>query len=154
MSFLVIMKKFGFKIVPLNLNLLSIEGTLMMYSCFFCSKHHIGKFQNYLNRQHKNIRITSETDNRNSISFLDIKIIRDNNKFMISVYGKPTFSRVFINFGSFIPNSYKYDLLFTLLHRAFNFYSNFELFHQKIDKLFLKITVTPNVVLIFVSKST
>ena len=33
--FFVIMKKFGFKIVLLNLNLLSIEGTLMIHSYFF-----------------------------------------------------------------------------------------------------------------------
>ena len=59
---------------------------------------------------------------------------RDNNKFMTSVYRKPTFSGVFSNFGSFIPKSYKYNLLFTLLHRAFKLCSNFERFHQEIDK--------------------
>ena len=38
----------------------------------FRSKHHIKKFQNYLNRQHKSIKFTSDTENGNSISFLDI----------------------------------------------------------------------------------
>ena len=47
----------------------------------FRSKH-IEKFQNYLNRHHKNIKFTSETKNENSISFLDIKITSENNKFM------------------------------------------------------------------------
>ena len=101
----------------------------------FRSKHLIEKFRNYLSRQHKNIKFTSETENENSISFLDIKITRENNKFMTSVYRKPTFSGVFTNFGSFIPKSYKYNLLFTLLHRAFKLCSNFECFHQEIDKL-------------------
>ena len=101
----------------------------------FPSKHHIEKFRNYLNRQHKNIKFTSETENENCISFLDIKITRDNNKFMTSVYRKPTFTGVFTNFGSFIPKSYKYNLLFTLLHRGFKLCSNFEPFHQEIDKL-------------------
>ena len=45
------------------------------------------------------------------------------------------FNLVLANFGSFIPKSYKYNLLFTLLHRAFKFCSNFERFHQDIDKL-------------------
>ena len=54
---------------------------------------------------------------------------------MTSVYRKPTFSGVFTNFGSFIPKSYKYNLLFALLHRAFKLCSNFERFHQEIDKL-------------------
>ena len=101
----------------------------------FRSKHHIEKFRNYLNRQHKNIEFTSETENRNSISFLDIKITRDNNKFMTSVYRKPTFGGLFTNFRGFSPKSYKYNLLFTLLHRAFRLCSIFERFHQKIDKL-------------------
>ena len=30
---------------------------------------------------------------------------------------------------------YKHNLLLTLLHRAFKFFSNFELFHQEIDKM-------------------
>ena len=101
----------------------------------FRSKQHIEKFRNYLNRQHKNIKFTSETENENSIAFLDIKITRDNNKIMTSVYRKPTFSGVFTNFESFIPKSYKYNLLFTLLHRAFKLGSYFERFHQEIDKL-------------------
>ena len=73
----------------------------------FRSKHHIKKFRNYLNCQHNNIKFISETENENFISFLDIKITRDINKFMTSVYRKPTFSGVFTNFGSFILKSYK-----------------------------------------------
>ena len=45
------------------------------------------------------------------------------------------FCWVFTNFESIIPKSYKYNLLFTLLHRAFNLCSSFEYFHQGIDKL-------------------
>ena len=108
-----------------------VDNTFLL----FRSKHHIEKFRNYLNRQRKNIKLTSETENENCISFLDIKTTRDNNKFMTSVYRKPIFSGVFTNFGSFIPKSYKYNLLFTLLHRAFKLCSNFERFHQEIDKL-------------------
>ena len=97
----------------------------------FCSKHHITKFRNYLNRKHKNIRFTSGIENENSISFLDVKISRDNNKFTTSVCRKPTFSGVFTNFGSFIPKSYKFNLLFTSSHRALKLCSNLELFHQE-----------------------
>ena len=86
----------------------------------FCLKHCIKKFQNYLNHQHKNIRFISETENKNSISFLDIEISRDNNKFTASVYGKPTFSGVFTNFSevftnSFIWKSSKYNLIVVYL---------------------------------------
>ena len=81
------------------------------------------------------IRFTSETENKNSISFFEIKISRNNNKLTTSVYRKPIVSEVFTKFGSFIPKSYKYSLLFTFLHKAFKVCSNFELFHQQMDKL-------------------
>ena len=58
-----------------------------------------------------------------------------NNKFMTSVYRRPSFSGVLSNFGSFITTSYKYNLLFTLLHRTFKLCSNFKRFHLEIDKL-------------------
>ena len=101
----------------------------------FCLKHHIKKFRNYLNCQQKNIRFTSGTENGNSISFLDIKISRDNNKFTTLVCRKLTFSGVFTNFGSFTLKSYKYNLLFILLHRTIKLCSNFALFPPEIDKL-------------------
>ena len=71
----------------------------------------------------------------NNLSFLDIKIARENKKFTTSVYCKPKFSGTFTNFESFIPSSYKYALIFTLLHRALKLCSNFELFHPKIENL-------------------
>ena len=81
-------------------------------SLHFCTKHHTENVRNDLNRHHENIRFTYEIENWNSISFFGIKISRGKNKFMISVYLKQTFSRVLTNFGSFIPKSYKYNLLF------------------------------------------
>ena len=102
----------------------------------FRSKEHIEKFYLYLNCQHPNIRFTSEIEENNSISFLDIKINRHNNRFLTSVYGKPTFSGVFTNFDSYIPLSYKSGLISSLLYRAFKLCSNIEIFHQEI--IFLK----------------
>ena len=85
----------------------------------FRSKEHIEKFCLYLNCQHPNIKFTSEIEENNSISFLDIKINRDNIRFLTSVYRKPTFSGVFTNFDSYIPLSYKPGLMSSLLYRAF-----------------------------------
>ena len=93
----------------------------------FRSKDHIEKFRCYLNCQHP----TSEIEENNSISFLDIKIASVNNSFSTSIYRKVTFSGVFTNLESFIPVSYKSNLTFTLLFRAFKLRSNFELFHQE-----------------------
>ena len=49
----------------------------------------IQKFKYYLNLQHANIKFTSEVEMNNSLSFHDIKIVRENNKFTTSVYRKP-----------------------------------------------------------------
>ena len=70
-----------------------------------------------------------------SLSFVDIKISRENNKFVTSVYGKPTFSGVFTNFKSFIPDIYKCGFIETLLHRSFRLCSNYEKFHREIETL-------------------
>ena len=58
----------------------------------FRSKDYIEKFRCYLNCQHPNIKVTSEIEENNSISFLDIKIRRVNNSFSTSIYRKVTFS--------------------------------------------------------------
>ena len=101
----------------------------------FRSKDHVEKFKNYLNKQHKNIKFRSEIEEIGSLSFLDIKISRENNKFVTSVYRKPTFSVVFTNFESFIPDIYKRGLTETLLHRSFRLCSNYENFHLEIENL-------------------
>ena len=96
----------------------------------FRSKYHIEKFQGYLNCQHPNIKLTSEIEENNYLSFLYIKIKRVNNSFSTNTYRNVTFSGVFRNFESFIPISYKSSLILTLLIRAFKLCSDFELFHH------------------------
>ena len=90
----------------------------------FRSTEHIKKFKRYLNKQHKNIALTSEMEQNGSLSFLDIKISGENNKFATSVYRKPAFSGFFTNFESFISKCYKRSLTDTLLYRGFSLCSN------------------------------
>ena len=119
----------------------------------FRSKYHIEKFRNYLNRQHKNIKFSSETENENSISFLDIKITRDNNKFMTSVYRKPESSPTLkVSSRSHINAT----CCLTYYTGHLNFAQILNVFIRKLTslRLFLRITVTPEVLLISVSKST
>ena len=69
------------------------------------------------------------------MSFLHITITCQNNKFVTSVYCKPTFSGVFTNFKSFIPEMHKRGLLETLLHRSFRLCSSYENFHRETETL-------------------
>ena len=107
------------------------DDTLLL----FRSKDHIEKFKNYLNKQHKNIKFTSEIEENGLLLFLDIKINHENNKFVTSVYCKPTFSGVLTNFESFMPDICKRGLTEILLHRSFRLCSNYENFHCKTENL-------------------
>ena len=114
----------------------------------FRSKDHIGKFRCYLNCQHLNIKFTSEIGERNSISFLDIKIRRVSNRFSTSIYHKVTFSGVFTNFESFVPVSFKSNLIFIFYVLILNFFIKKYL----ILRIFLKEMVALVTLLKFVSK--
>ena len=45
-----------------------------------------------------------ETKKENKLSFLDVEIIRKQEKFTTTIYRKPTFSGVYSNFESFLPS--------------------------------------------------
>ena len=60
----------------------------------FSFKEHLQLFADYMNKQHKCLKFTSEAENDNSLSFLDSKIARHNQQFKTSVYRKPTLSGV------------------------------------------------------------
>ena len=77
-------------------------------------------FLEYINKKHKNMKFSIETEINGSLSFLDVKIFRENDKFVTSVFRKETFSGVYYNFISFIPLEYKFGFVHTLLNRCFN----------------------------------
>ena len=92
-------------------------------------------FLEYNNKKHKNIKFSIETELNGSLSFLDVKMFRENEKFVTSVFRKDTFSGGYTNFISFIPLEYKFGVVHTLLNRCFNLSSDFLKFHHEVDKL-------------------
>ena len=101
----------------------------------FKSRDHIANFKNFLNNKHKNINFTVEEEKDNKLSFLDILISRDQNKFITSIYRKSTFSGVYTNFKSFIPTEYKHGLIFSLLFRVFTISMNYNIMLDEIEQL-------------------
>ena len=73
----------------------------------FSSKEHIQPFVDYINKQHRCIKCTTETEKNNTVSFLDINITCQNNQLWTSVYRKPIFTGVFTHYESYIDQSYK-----------------------------------------------
>ena len=84
----------------------------------FDKKDHVKKFLKYMNTRHRNIKFTFEEDQDNKISFLDISITRVGNELQTSLFRKKTFSGVYLNFNSHLPNTYEKGLIDTLLYRA------------------------------------
>ena len=79
------------------------------------SKDHLLSFPRYMNTRHKNL-----------------KIAHGNKGFSTSVF-QATFSGVFTNFDSFILESYKTGLIFTLLFPYFTICSDMQSFHLEDD---------------------
>ena len=84
-----------------------IDDTFVLFS----SSDHVKNFFVYINSRHKNMSFTYEVEENNKLSFLDVSVIREENKFSTSLYGKPTFSGLYTNFASFIADSYKKCLI-------------------------------------------
>ena len=93
------------------------------------------KFKKYLSSKHPNINFSLEKENEGRFSFLDVNIFREKGKFVTNVYRKKTFSGVYTNFDTFIPETYKTGLIKSLLFRSFNLWSDFVKFHHEIDTL-------------------
>ena len=88
-----------------------------------------------MNKQHECLKFTSEAENDNSFSFLDIKITRHNQQFKTSVYRKPTFSGVFMHYESYLDQTYKKSLIDNLLFRCFSICTDYTLFHLEVENL-------------------
>ena len=98
----------------------------------FKSSDHLKRFQSYLNSCHVSMSFTIETEQENKISFLDVSVIREQGEFTTSVYRKPTFSGVYTHFDSFLPDTYKIGMIYTLANRCFRICSSWSMFHQQL----------------------
>ena len=101
----------------------------------FSSLDQAGKFKKYLSSKHPNINFSLEKENDGRLSFLDVNIFCEKGKFVTNVYWKKTFSGVYTNFNSLIPEAYKTGLLKSQLFRCLNLCSDFVNFHHEINIL-------------------
>ena len=88
-----------------------------------------------MNSKHKYITFTFETENSNNFSFLDVKITCKSKRFVTLIFRKATSSGVFTNYNIFIFDTYKIDLVHTLLFQFFKICSSMENFHIEVELL-------------------
>ena len=101
---------------------------------FFNSPEHLKRFQRYLNFCHVNISFTVGNEKENRVSFLNVKMLREQGKFTTSVYCKLTFSRICTQFESLLSsNNNRISMIITLLYRCFMISSDWT--HLELIKL-------------------
>ena len=102
--------------------------------CVFKNENEADLFFTFINCQHNNISFTMEKEKDHKLPFLDILI--DNTKTLkTSVYHKPTYTGLLLNFDSFTPLLYKKGLVRTLVDRTYKITNTWEKFHLDIENL-------------------
>ena len=122
----------------------------------FRDPSHVNLFLQYVNNKHPNIKFTCENEINGTISFLDIKLSRLDNKFTTYVYRKSSFTGLGMNFFSFCTPQFKINSIRTLIFRAFNIFCNFQNIHNEFEflKSFFKCNGFPiNLVCSHIKKS-
>jgi len=89
----------------------------------------------FLNSLHSNIKFTIEEEDDASLPFLDIRLTRGTNCLTTQVYRKGTHSGVYTHYTSFVPFYLKSQLIRTLLHRAYEICSSYELLHREFERI-------------------
>ena len=87
----------------------------------------------YQDGKHPNLSFTCEVGPK-SLPFLDVQVDFAGCP-VFSVFRKPTFTGLLLNFDALCPNSWKKALVFCFLKRAFVICSNWSLFHKEVLKL-------------------
>ena len=135
MPFFVFMRKIGLKNALLNLNQFFYRRYVDDIFALFESTDHLEKFRNYFNTFHPNMSFSLAEEKHGKMSFLDVEILRENSIFVTTVYRKPIFSGVYTHFGSFLPSTHKFGVLYTLVHRCFTLCSDWSKFHGELVTL-------------------
>ena len=114
----------------------------------FIHKNEIENVKNILNTFHKDIQFTHEIEKNESISFLDVSVIRKSNgQFSTGVYRKATDTNIYINWKSFSPKAWKIGTLKGLFRRAYVVCSEKTTLEKEINhlkKVFTKINGYPS----------
>ena len=94
------------------------------------------------NKQHSNIKFTIEKEVRNSLPFLDTRVIKNVDKYVTTIYHKKKFTGVYLNWKSLTARKYKIGLINCLLNRIWRICTNQTNRDEEVTKL--KIILAKN----------
>ena len=78
---------------------------------------HLITFRDYLNKCLPSMKFSFEEEKNGSLFFLDVELSREGNKFVSTVYRKPTFIGVYTHFNSFLPTINEFGMIYSLAFR-------------------------------------
>ena len=84
--------------------------------------------------QHPSLKFTIERENEGRLAFLDMLIIRLNQKLSSTWYNKPTDPGLVMNYLALAPKKYKRSVVSGFVHRIFRACSTWENFHASLSK--------------------
>ena len=84
----------------------------------FESKEACHRFGDQLNSLHPALRFTREDEISGTLPYMDVKVMRSDDRIITSTYRKPTFTGLYTPWDSYSPTTYKINLVRSLAHRA------------------------------------
>ena len=133
--FLCNLEKEIFKSCPPNCRPLLYRRYLDDTFAVFSDESQAIQFFNHINAAHSNITFTIEKGHDNKLAFLDVLAEYRNSKFHSSIYRKPTFTGLALNFYSYCPIKFKINAIKTLINKAYHLSSSYDLFSAEINYL-------------------
>ena len=97
-------------------------------------KNNIDRKLEEINSFHPSLKFTIEMEKDCEIPFLDMKVIRQNQKLSSTWYQKPTDTGLVMNFHSLAPLRYKRTVVSGFVHRIFRSCSSWQNFHESLCK--------------------
>ena len=90
-----------------------------------------------LNNFHPSIKFTHEHEANDSLPFLDVRVTRspDRRTFETTIYRKPTFTGLMINWDSFVPLQYKNAGINSMVRRALSICSSYTSLTAEFDEV-------------------
>ena len=88
------------------------------------------------NSIHQKIKFTKENEENNKLAFLDVQITKNSDCIKTSIFRNNTNLGIYSRWDSFVPNRYKQNLVWTLLHRAYSTCNSAQLQKKRISNKF------------------
>jgi hypothetical protein len=103
--------------------------------CWIGSDQQLTEFVEKINLAHPKIKFTVEEETNRKINFLDLTIIRKNNKHAFNIYRKPTYTDTTIHNSSQHPTTHKLAAYHSMVHRLLSIPMNKKHYNKELTTI-------------------